>query len=288
MKNLKLKFISIISTIILVFTCINCQKGNIREEAAENLLNSPAAAEIYTGLPRGKQVIQKYFGKDVTFEEINGEYLLGDIIFTEEQVTKSNNINAKGTIIKTMVKHWPKVGNNYEVPYTIDDDLPNINRVLSAIAHWEAHTKLRFVLRRDNQPDYIRFRRSDDMCKSSIGKKGGVQSIFLADACTIGNTIHEMGHAIGLFHEQSHPKYNNYITVNYQNINPDYYGNFYPQAPSSVRTNKFNFKSIMMYGSYFFSKNGLPTIVRKDGSTFSVQRDKPSGRDIKIVNKIYN
>ncbi|WP_159025690.1 M12 family metallopeptidase [Aquimarina sp. Aq78] len=266
---------------------ISCQKEHIPDDVAESSLNSPATPEIYTGSLRGKQVTQKYFGKDVTFEEIDGQYELGDIILSKEQIKKSNNVNVKGTITNMVSKHWPKVGNSYEIPYTIDNNLPNINRILSAIAHWETYTKLRFVLR-DNQVDYIRFRRSDDVCKSALGKTGGVQSIFLADACTRGNTIHEIGHAIGLFHEQSHPKYNDYITVNYQNIKLYALGNFYPQAPSAVRNNKFNFKSIMMYGSYYFSKNGLPTIVKKDGSTFSVQRDALSGRDIKIVNKIYN
>ena len=43
----------------------------------------------------------------------------------------------------------------------------------------------------------------------------------------------------------------------------------------------------MMYPSYAFSKNGLPTITRLNGSTFNAQRSGLSAGDIRIVREMY-
>jgi hypothetical protein len=43
----------------------------------------------------------------------------------------------------------------------------------------------------------------------------------------------------------------------------------------------------MMYASNAFSSNGLPTIVKKDGSTFTVQRTALSAKDKSAVSIMY-
>ncbi len=52
---------------------------------------------------------------------------------------------------------WP----NARVPYDIDPALPNQQRVTDAIAHWEANTRIRFVLRTPANaaqfPDFAHF-----------------------------------------------------------------------------------------------------------------------------------
>lgn len=118
-------------------------------------------------------------------------------------------------------------------------------------------------------------------------KNGGRQNITLASGCSTGNTIHEIGHAIGMYHEQQHPKRDNYVTVNFNNIQSGKASNFNKRSSSSVRTSTFDIGSIMMYGSYFFSKNGKPTIVRKNGSTFNVQRRALSSRDLSVIKRYY-
>jgi hypothetical protein len=50
----------------------------------------------------------------------------------------------------------------------------------------------------------------------------------------------------------------------------------------------YQVRSVMHYGSFAFSKNGKPTIVRKsNGSTFDANRDALTDRDIAGVKKIY-
>ncbi len=49
----------------------------------------------------------------------------------------------------------------------------------------------------------------------------------------------------------------------------------------------FDFNSIMMYSSDAFSKNGKPTMTKKDGNTWTAQRDSLSSQDIINIRKIY-
>ena len=120
---------------------------------------------------------------------------------------------------------------------------------------------------------------------------GGKQPINLADACSTGNVIHEIGHAIGLFHEQSRLDRDNYITVQWDNIRSGYEHNFYNISRYSLNvgdhTDELDFSSIMMYPSYAFTSNGLPTITKKDGSTFSSQRSSLSSGDVYGVSIMY-
>ncbi len=43
----------------------------------------------------------------------------------------------------------------------------------------------------------------------------------------------------------------------------------------------------MMYGSYAFSKNGEPTMTKKDGTLFEAQRDHLSDEDKEHIRQIY-
>jgi hypothetical protein len=58
-------------------------------------------------------------------------------------------------------------------------------------------------------------------------------------------------------------------------------------ADGAEFTSNLDFGSIMMYGPYSFSKNGSPTIVKANGSTYSVQRTALSAGDKEGVNKMY-
>jgi predicted SnoaL-like aldol condensation-catalyzing enzyme len=176
---------------------------------------------------------------------------------------------------------WP----GGRVPYVIDRNLPNQARVTQAIQHWEQRTPIRFV-KRTNEPNYVIFRRGPG-CASYVGMQGGPQLIELADGCTTGNVIHEIGHTVGLWHEQSRRDRDRHVRILYQNIRPEMIHNFDQySSEEGIDLGSYDFGSIMHYGQTAFSRNGQPTIVPLRGEAIG-QRDHLSAGDIAGVKAMY-
>lgn len=166
--------------------------------------------------------------------------------------------------------------------------------IANAMDHWEANTDVRFY-NATGEPTvhpeygfeypYVYFI-SGSGNYSSVGRIGGKQDLSITPFASRRTVIHEIGHAIGLFHEQSRVDRNDYITVNYDNIKPGKEYNFDRETENYSFIGPFDFNSVMIYGSYAFSRNGNPTITKKDGSTFS-RNNTLSTTDIGWADEFY-
>jgi hypothetical protein len=181
---------------------------------------------------------------------------------------------------------------NGVVPYTFHPYYPQryIRNIEAAMKLLESNTCVRFVPR-TNQRDYVMFI-NDKGCYSMVGRVGGRQPISLDGGCQeIFVAAHEMMHALGIFHEQSRPDRDQYISINYNNVDRAMAFNFDKQRHDEVVLHrKFDFKSIMLYDPYIFSNNGRPTMVSKvAGQPMLRPHQKPviSEGDVQVIRELY-
>jgi hypothetical protein len=78
--------------------------------------------------------------------------------------------------------------------------------------------------------------------------------------CAPATILHEMGHVIGLWHEQSRPDRNDFVSVDYGNVIKGSWGNFEQLSDNVQELTPYDFASIMEYPSLSFSRNGGPVI----------------------------
>lgn len=234
-------------------------------------------------LPHDAPVRTGYYGEErIEYAVVDGEAIFeGDIVLGSVAELDASY----GVVIPGSNRRWP----NKVVPYQIDSGLANQARVTDAIAHWESNTELAFVLRTSANasqfPDYVTFRTSTG-CSSSIGRRGGQQFINLATGCSKGNTIHEIGHAVGIWHEQSREDRDDHVTIVWENIQAGTEHNFDQHISDGDDIGGYDFGSIMHYGRTAFSSNGEPTIVTNNGESIG-QRTALSAGDIATFEAIY-
>lgn len=217
----------------------------------------------------------------IRLEKKGNDYLFqGDILLTAEQVAQ---LNQSSTTRSGYLSDWKKRWTNNIVYYTVANDFQKKIELEKAIEHWEERTNLIFI-GRTNEKNYIEFVNDPYVSESYLGMIGGKQIIRIASGARMNSVAHEIGHAIGLVHEQCRPDRDNYITVLYDNIIKDKQHN-YDKFTKGVNVSKpFDFNSLMLYGSYggFAIDESKPTMTKKDGSVF-IQPSQLSIDDIYAV-----
>ncbi|MCL4134214.1 UNVERIFIED_CONTAM: hypothetical protein GTU68_004892 [Idotea baltica] len=73
---------------------------------------------------------------------------------------------------------------------------------------------------RTTESSYVSYVDADDGCWSYVGRQGGMQEINYPQWCIdqYGSVQHEMYHALGFFHEQSRTDRDDYVTIEWDNI----------------------------------------------------------------------
>jgi hypothetical protein len=183
------------------------------------------------------------------------------------------------------LKLWPKG----RVPYHIQPDVPNPERILAAIAMFDG-TAIH-ITPYNGEDDALVFQVGDKDCLSYVGRMVGKQPVWISPDCQAPEIAHEILHALGFVHEQNRTDRDNYIVVHMENVDERYVDNFekLPQQFMSVSgLGEFDFQSLMMYPPWMFAKNGQSTMepIVKDKLIAPSQRLSPG--DIERLNRAYD
>ncbi|XP_023229237.1 astacin-like metalloprotease toxin 5 [Centruroides sculpturatus] len=181
------------------------------------------------------------------------------------------------------------------VPYVIEDDLLRSNKarrlINSAMLSFHRYSCVRFKYK-TNEKNYVKIFKGRG-CYTMIGRHKGEQPLSLGDDCLhLGTIIHELNHVLGFYHEHNRPDRDEYIKVNWKNIESDKRSQFSKNLPYQVRPfNEFDYNSIMLYGETLFSKNGHSKTIEatKPGVRLDEIDNKPglSKSDIARINNLY-
>ncbi|CAG7835235.1 unnamed protein product [Allacma fusca] len=134
-------------------------------------------------------------------------------------------------------------------------------------------------------------------CWSYVGRLGGPQIVSLQQPdlksaqcfAGVGRPLHETMHALGVYHEQSRPDRDDHVKVEKKNVIRGFLSNFDKLDTKNVSAPyKYDYDSIMHYGTTFFSKNKkIATLVPKQKGKSIGQRINLSKLDCLKLNSLY-
>eukprot|EP00551_Chaetoceros_affinis_P006820 CAMPEP_0203678904 /NCGR_PEP_ID=MMETSP0090-20130426/33671_1 /ASSEMBLY_ACC=CAM_ASM_001088 /TAXON_ID=426623 /ORGANISM="Chaetoceros affinis, Strain CCMP159" /LENGTH=586 /DNA_ID=CAMNT_0050546347 /DNA_START=107 /DNA_END=1867 /DNA_ORIENTATION=- len=193
-------------------------------------------------------------------------------------------------------RRWPtRVDDIVEVPYSISSDYSSneksrIQDALDELGDKSKVIKFKFLPTNDDYSDYIMVIK-DTGCWSFVGHQGEMQRLSLDTYClTKGIIQHEFMHAVGLFHEQSRPDRDNYVEINWENIEGGRDNhNFEKKINTETLGASYDYGSVMHYPKTAFSSNGKDTITPTEptnGITIG-QRNGADDQDILDMRLLY-
>ena len=177
----------------------------------------------------------------------------------------NGRMHGGGNIEPGSERLWP----NAVVPFNVNintfpENSKEYKTIMDAIANWNAENTGFLLIPRTNQKDYIEFDWNRNashsclrnveycsICESHVGRQGGKQLIncdlLSASNFNLGSIMHEIGHALGLYHEQQRYDRDTYVKVLDTILDNDpNYGRTYEREAYLG----YDFKSIMHY--HFF------------------------------------
>ncbi|CAL8110955.1 unnamed protein product [Orchesella dallaii] len=184
------------------------------------------------------------------FAHEKGKYFEGDIVLPQ------------GFRAVSMMPRWRKG----IIPYTIHRSFRPSERkaIYEAMQDIEAKTCIEFKKRSD-ESNYVRITNLNQGCFSFVGRAGGSQQLNLGPGCVYKTTIiHELTHAIGMWHEQSRQDRDRFINIMWNNIPRNYWSEFQKHNDLINYGTLYDYRSVMHYSYNAFARDrSRPTIITK-------------------------
>jgi hypothetical protein len=259
--------------------------------AVSSLSAQAPQPEVRTGIFRGMKVTYNWFPSKES-NRTGKAIFQGDIILDHVDQLPYNGPIQNGMGLAYTQYLWPKVGSVYQVPYIIDPssgDQANLNTAIGEFNN-EFAGVIQFVAH-STETDYVNFdfdpNNFSGSCEAYEGRVGGEQTVGGSASCTIATILHEMGHTVGVWHEQTRPDRDSYVAVNYEAVIKGSRGNFDKLLDDNQVLSPFDYASVMEYPAFSFSRNGQPCI---ESIPAGIPLSNPAGysaADIDGIDRLY-
>ena len=261
-----------------------------------------------------KQIFEATIRKDFVIHQYDIKFgplgKVEEITNDRADVAKANRIILTGYALNLLNRStyaWPKG----IIPFTIDENLEKRRKViLGAIKEWNTKTNVTFV-HFELEAEWLKeqFGNVDklwrihfighdkDYSTSYVGLRKFAeegrpyaQTIELTKDCAHGTVLHEMGHALGLWHEHNRPDRDQFINIINENIREAHRNQYDIGRGKSV--SDYDLQSIMHYSQHTFALDDkvsftvINTDTIEDPANIGYMRRVSPG-DIEAVNAIY-
>jgi len=152
------------------------------------------------------------------------------------------------------VDAWP----NGEIPYSFESNFNSndlrdrlmMQAIERAMNDWSQAANIKFINVTGKEGNYIYRIYKGEHTESTVGY---VENPSLTlNSTSIRSITHELGHCLGLLHEHQRSDRDKYITINWENIQPVAYNQYYCMKNSLYDEKMFayDYRSIMHYSQY--------------------------------------
>jgi hypothetical protein len=247
-------------------------------------------------LERARYYAALHPNTETTKNEEYGDLLEGDIIVNKDDEINplDDEINPLNAVTDPRLL-WPNNTVYYSIEngvYTIDQ----VDKIEEGIRDLQELTKVNGewcirIFPRETQANYV-YIQDYSGCSSYLGMVGGSQRMSLVDSCVQrhGTIMHEFLHALGFHHEQKRSDRDDFVEINWDNIQQGTENNFVKLPPALIDLlgTDYDYESVMHYGAYGFAVDpAIPTIIPHDPDAEIGQRITLSALDIERVQIFY-
>ncbi|NVK31892.1 MAG: hypothetical protein HWE20_12865 [Gammaproteobacteria bacterium] len=264
----------------LIAAALTAQVGHAQ---VANIMPDPTYAEWASSLNPDSVETAYISNADGQLVEVKYAQVGEDSLLQGDILIDSSTKNGRTALVFDS-RHWT----SGTIPFYFDSAVPGSvkDNFRKATQNWANATGLVFEELSAKSGDYLHVQPGNG-CASYVGKQGGGQTLRLSSQCSVGNIIHEIGHALGLFHHHTRSDRSGYVKINFAKVRSGYSHNFEVVNLTGTKDiGRYDYGSIMHYNAYAFSDGTGPTIEVL-GSGNIGQRSALSTSDIEAIRALY-